>query len=72
MAAHGFHALRSIGFDPNDRKLLSFLGGNSIECELGSGYASVNVNDYPVGFGKVTDGILKNRLPKGLTVPFYR
>ncbi len=63
----------SIKFDTNSEELKTFLSGNVIEIpESLSGYVSVRIGDYPIGFGKAVNGILKNHLPKGLVLPFYR
>lgn len=32
------------------------------------GWCAVNVAGYPIGFGKAVDGVLKNKLPKGLRI----
>jgi NOL1/NOP2/sun family putative RNA methylase len=49
-------------------ELSAWLHGEAIEAPsiLEKGYASVQVQGFPVGFGKVADGILKNHYPKGL------
>ena len=47
--------------------LSAYLAGEAIPCTApGSGYAAVCVQGYPLGFGKLTGGTLKNHLPKGL------
>ena len=47
--------------------LLAYLAGEAIPCTApGSGYAAVCAQGYPLGFGKLTGGTLKNHLPKGL------
>ena len=47
--------------------LSAYLAGEAIPCTApGSGYAAVCAQGYPLGFGKLTGGTLKNHLPKGL------
>lgn len=78
MAAHGLSYRKCFDFAPDDPLLLSFLGGNTLpvsesDAEEFSGcFCPVTVSGFAVGFGKVSDGQLKNHLPKGLTVGSYR
>ncbi len=47
--------------------LSAYLAGEAIPCAAaGSGFAAVCAQGYPIGFGKLTGGMLKNHLPKGL------
>ncbi|MBR4636058.1 MAG: hypothetical protein IKO51_06800 [Clostridia bacterium] len=78
MAAHGLGYRKCFDFAPDDPLLLSFLGGNTLpvsesDAEEFSGcFCPVTVSGFAVGFGKVSDGQLKNHLPRGLTVGSYR
>ncbi len=54
-----------IDFDLNDEALYKFLKGEEIPCE-NKGYTGVCVNGVSLGFGKASNGVLKNRYPKGL------
>ncbi len=47
------------------REILSFLRGEELDCG-GSGYTAVCVSGAVTGFGKASNGRLKNRYPKGL------
>lgn len=48
-----------------DDKAASYLRGETLElCE--NGFAAVTYDGLPLGWGKASGGILKNRLPKGL------
>lgn len=63
----------SVKLNVHSNELNTFLSGNVIEIsESLSGYVSVQVDGFPIGFGKAVNGILKNHLPKGLVLPFYR
>ena len=73
MAAHGRKYLRELVFDPDDPLITEFLSGNTLPCpEEWRGFAAVSVRagakTLPIGFGKAVQGVLKNRLPKGLYV----
>ncbi len=73
MAAHGCGYLRELTFDADDPQLTEFLSGNTLPCpDNWRGFAAVSVRAgkraLPIGFGKAVQGVLKNRLPKGLYV----
>ncbi len=73
MAAHGFEYLNTVDLDVVSPELKRFLGGDTLAIpESLSGFVPVTVGGFPVGFGKAVGGVLKNRLPKGLTVPGLR
>ena len=56
---------RSIDLD--GVRLGAFLAGEALPLDApGEGYAAVCWRGYPLGFGKLTGGTLKNHLPKGL------
>lgn len=55
-----------IHFPVTDPLLHSFLHGQEIPCDVSSGWTCVCVAGIPVGFGKASNGKLKNRYPKGL------
>lgn len=56
--------------EADDPALEAYFGGAPVPTEVPNGYAAAAVrcgeNAYPVGFGKISGGILKNKLPKGL------
>ena len=56
---------RALDFAPDDPALQAFLRGEEIDCQE-SGYTAVCVNGVVTGFGKASNGRLKNRYPKGL------
>ncbi|MBQ9081120.1 MAG: RsmF rRNA methyltransferase first C-terminal domain-containing protein, partial [Clostridia bacterium] len=43
-----------------------YLRGETLEADEENGWCLVCVNGYPLGWGKVTNGIVKNHYPKGL------
>ncbi len=51
----------------SDARLAAFLHGEQIEAPgCVKGWACVCAEGFPVGFGKVSEGVLKNHYPKGL------
>lgn len=51
----------------NDKRIYDFLKGLEIDCEL-KGYVGVAVEGIMTGFGKASNGKLKNHYPKGLRI----
>ncbi len=50
----------------HDQKILDYLAGHPIPCDNRNGWCLVFMDDVPLGWGKVSQGILKNHYPKGL------
>ncbi len=50
----------------DDHRIYAFLRGEEIEAENCKGYTAVSVEGAVVGFGKASNGVLKNKYPKGL------
>ncbi|MDO4748924.1 MAG: hypothetical protein Q4A12_07100, partial [Eubacteriales bacterium] len=56
-----------INLDINDKRLYKFLHGEEIAVDDNiRGYCCVCVEDIPLGFGKASSSMLKNKYPKGL------
>lgn len=55
-----------INFDLDDPDASRYLKGESFDADAGEGYALVCVDSYPLGFGKVVSGRLKNKYPSYL------
>ena len=66
VASHFENCRRVLSLSTTDSRLTAFLHGEEIACDAESGWTTVCVSDIPVGFGKVSNGKLKNRYPKGL------
>ncbi|MDE6597428.1 MAG: RsmB/NOP family class I SAM-dependent RNA methyltransferase [Clostridia bacterium] len=47
---------------------LNYLRGLTFDCESGKGWRLVAYNNLPLGWCKVSDGVAKNHLPKGLRI----
>lgn len=60
--------LRGADFSLDDKRLTAFLHGEQVEApeNCAKGYVGVKAQSFTVGFGKVSDGVLKNHYPKGL------
>lgn len=59
---------RSVDFPYDSREVLSYLQGEALTVshEAENGWTVVTVDGYPLGWGKVVSGQLKNHYPKGL------
>lgn len=68
MAANLQSALNTADFSLSDSRLTAFLHGEPVEApqECVKGYVSVKAQGFVTGFGKISEGILKNHYPKGL------
>ncbi len=66
LACHGGRYKRTLDFSPYDERLSRFLRGDTIEAEGLRGFCAVTVDTHPIGFGKASEGVLKNRFPKAL------
>lgn len=53
----------------DDERVAKFLHGEEIICDTSlKGYTRVEVDSIPLGFGKASNGVLKNHYPKGLRI----
>lgn len=50
----------------DDERVLAYLKGEAIPFEGGKGWNLVTVDGYSLGWGKLSEGLLKNHYPKGL------
>lgn len=55
-----------LSFSTDDARLSAYLRGETVPAQGLSGYTAVCVDGFPLGFGKVVDGVMKNHFPKGL------
>lgn len=53
-------------FELMDEQVVSYLKGETLPCNGVGGWTLVTYKGYPLGWGKVSGGILKNHYPKGL------
>lgn len=61
--------INSVNFDVNDTTIKKFLHGEEIPVNNSiKGYTAVCVNNIVTGFGKASNGSLKNKYPKGLRI----
>ena len=69
LAAYDCEYRLQADFPPCSPELLKYMSGEEIQSPFPhgtKGYCLVCTDNLPVGFGKVTDGMIKNKLPKGL------
>ena len=69
MAEHGGKYKNTLSLKADSGELDGYLRGNTVPVNDGmKGYAAVQADGYPVGFGKAVEGTMKNHLPKGLRI----
>ena len=67
MAAKADEGVSKVDFDVNSAEIKAFLHGEEVAVDNNiKGYTAVCVNGITVGFGKCSNGRLKNKYPKGL------
>ena len=66
MASRAENCRSVLHLTSNDPALFAFLRGDEIPAEGLSGYTAVAADGIVTGFGKASNGVLKNRYPKGL------
>lgn len=66
MAAKAADCRRCVDLSVDDPRLVDFLRGAQISADGVKGWTAVAVEGITVGFGKASNGVLKNRYPKGL------
>ena len=67
MAAKADECVSKVDFDVNSAEIKAFLHGEEVAVDNNiKGYTAVCVNGITVGFGKCSNGRLKNKYPKGL------
>lgn len=64
-----FTAKNVIDLTLDDDRVEKFLHGEEIYCDTNlKGYTEVKIHGIPLGFGKASNGTLKNHYPKGLRI----
>lgn len=53
-----------------DEEVLNYLRGNTINTGQSRGWVLVTVENIPLGWGKESNGVLKNHYPKGLRIKY--
>ena len=67
MAAKACECVSKVDFDVNSAEIKAFLHGEEVAVDNNiKGYTAVCVNGITTGFGKCSNGRLKNKYPKGL------
>lgn len=67
MAAKYDELNQALNFSTDSKEIISFLKGEELEIDSNlKGFTAVCVDEVTVSFGKITNGKLKNKYPKGL------
>lgn len=68
LAADAQKAVNTVNLSLNNTELAAFLHGETVEAPANStkGWVSVKADGFIVGFGKISEGMVKNHYPKGL------
>ncbi len=68
--SHSLYRINRLNFkykyDLNDEEYTKFIKGEELYVSLDNHYYQVTYMSYPLGFGKCSNGQLKNKYPKGL------
>ncbi len=67
MSKSKFEIKKYVDFSIDDNNIINFLKGLEIDCDK-KGYVAVLVEGMSIGFGKASNGKLKNHYPKGLRI----
>ena len=59
-------AKRTLNISSTDESIISYLSGNILNVNLENGWCLICIDGYSLGWGKVSNGKLKNHYPKGL------
>ena len=64
---HAGAACHTFRLDANDPRIARYLKGETLPAALPQqGWVVIAADDYPLGWGKQSDGQVKNHYPKGL------
>ena len=69
LAIRAEDANRTLSLNPEGEEIRAYLRGESLPCPGEKGWTLVLAGAYPIGWGKVSGGMLKNHYPKGLRKP---
>ncbi|HOL14373.1 MAG TPA: hypothetical protein PLD61_08365, partial [Bacillota bacterium] len=65
MALKAHQVKRKVVLDLKDQRLNAYLKGQTFSADGPAGWVGVFLGDFPLGWGKITGGTLKNHYPKG-------
>lgn len=57
---------RTLSFSPDDPQLLAYLRGEAFAYNGEPGWTLITVDQFPIGLGKASGGLMKNHYPKWL------
>ncbi|MCL6459859.1 MAG: RsmF rRNA methyltransferase first C-terminal domain-containing protein, partial [Gorillibacterium sp.] len=71
LALHSSEARQTLDLESNSAEVAAYLRGDTLAIDPSySGWCLVTLSGYPLGFGKASEGQLKNHYPKGLRKSF--
>ena len=56
----------SLNLSINDKEIYKYINGETFNISLSNGWCLIFVDNFPIGWGKITNEIMKNHYPKGL------
>lgn len=66
LALAGDQVKRVCNLSSQDPKIFAYLRGESLEWDGEKGWYQIQVDGFPIGWGKMAGGMIKNHFPKGL------
>lgn len=66
LSLKGDEVKRTRSMKGESREVISYLKGETLESEVAKGWTLMEVDGYSIGWGKLSDRLLKNHYPKGL------
>lgn len=65
------NAMAKRRMDLSDEQAVKYLAGEALEWEGEKGWTLITWKDLPLGWGKASNGMMKNHLPKGLRLSLH-
>lgn len=66
LALNAKQVQRAVNFSAEGSEIIQYLKGQTLTCDMEPGWTLICVDGYSIGWGKVSNGMLKNHYPKGL------
>ncbi|WP_124726993.1 RsmB/NOP family class I SAM-dependent RNA methyltransferase [Staphylospora marina] len=71
LSIHPDQVWRTVDYSVEDPELIRYLRGDTLTSTQDKGWAVVTVDGFPLGWAKISGGLLKNHYPKGLRLDRY-
>ncbi|WP_343799937.1 RsmF rRNA methyltransferase first C-terminal domain-containing protein [Bacillus carboniphilus] len=66
LSLNGSQVKKKWNLQPDSREIISYLKGESIQADGPKGWYLIEVGGFSIGWGKLSQSLLKNHFPKGL------